>query len=51
MMFLSGMAYSIYEVVRVTCQSRSWFAYTPRETVRQQTNYETDKQRKRLRKC
>ena len=51
-MFLSGMAFSIYEVIRVTCQSRSWFVYTPRETGRKHTNYRTEKPNgKRLRKC
>ena len=44
------MAFSIYEVIRVTCQSRSWFVYIPREIGRKQTNYPTDKPRKRLRK-
>ena len=44
------MAFSIYEVIRVTCQSRSWFVYIPREIERKQTNYPTDKPRKRLRK-
>ena len=32
---LSGMAFSIYEVlevVRVPCQSRSWFVFMPRTT-------------------
>ena len=40
------MAFSIYEVVRVTCQSRSWFVYTLREKGRKQTNYRTGKPRK-----
>ena len=30
--FLSCMAFSIYEVVRVACQSRSWFVCASRET-------------------
>ena len=30
------MAFSIYEVIRVTCQSRSWFVYIPREIGRKQ---------------
>ena len=30
--FLSCMAFSVYEVVRVACQSRSWFVYASRET-------------------
>ena len=25
--FLSCMAFSVYEVVRVACQSRGWFVY------------------------
>ena len=30
---LSSMAFSVYEVVRVACPSRSWFVlYTPEET-------------------
>ena len=41
------MAFSIYEAIRVTCQSRSWFVYIPREIGRKQTNYRTDKPRKR----
>ena len=31
--FLSGMAFSIFQVVRVACQSCSWFVYTPRESI------------------
>ena len=31
--FLSGMAYSIYQVVRVACQSCSWSVYTPTEST------------------
>ena len=31
--FLSGMAFSIFQVVRVTCQSCSWFVYTTRESI------------------
>ena len=27
--FLSCMAFSVYEVIRVACQSRSWFVYSP----------------------
>ena len=27
--FLSGVAFSIYEVVQVACLSRSWFIYAP----------------------
>ena len=27
--FLSGVAFSIYEVVHVACQSRGWFIYAP----------------------
>ena len=31
--FLSGITFSIYKVVRVACQSCSWFVYTPRESI------------------
>ena len=34
--FLSGTAFNIYEVVRVACQSRSWFVYPPREGCNQE---------------
>ena len=27
--FLSCMAFSVYEVIRVACLSRSWFGYSP----------------------
>ena len=30
--FLSGMTFSICKVVRMACQSCSWFVYAPRET-------------------
>ena len=47
------MPFSVYEVVRLSCLSHSWFVYAPRETfltARKQTNYATDKPRERLRK-
>ena len=37
--FLSGMAFNIYEVVNsrsLSCQSRSWFVYPPREGCNQE---------------
>ena len=33
--FLSCMAFSVYEVIRVACQSRSWFVYSPRTGTNQ----------------
>ena len=37
--FLSCMAFSVYEVVGVACQSRSWFVlYTPKPTTRLTTD-------------
>ena len=53
--FLSCMAFSVYEVVRVACLSRSWFVYVRNGllqrflTGREQTNYATDKPREWLR--
>ena len=38
--FLSYLAFSVNEVVRVACLSRSWFVYIP-----QGDNYATDKPR------
>ena len=29
---LSCMAFSVYEVIRVSCLSRSWFVYVTRQT-------------------
>ena len=52
--FLSCMPFSVYEVVRVSCLSRSQFVYAPRETfltARKQTNHGTDKPHKQLRQC
>ena len=54
--FFSCMAFSIYQVVRVACQSRSWFKKQSRRCqsrswFKKQTNYASDKQRERLRKC
>ena len=44
--FLSCMAFSVYEVVRVACQSRSCFVlYAPKPTTRL-----LNKRRERLRK-
>ena len=33
--FLSFMAFSAYEVIRVACLSRSWFVYAPWEPLEQ----------------
>ena len=50
--FLSCLAFSIYEVVRVACPSRSWLVYVRNGllerflTGREQKNYATDKPRK-----
>ena len=44
--FLSCMAFTVYEIVRVACQSRSWFVYA---AGCKQTNYATDKRRLRKR--
>ena len=52
--FLSCLAFSIYEVVRVACLSRTWFAHARflLGCIKQSyTNYVTDKPCKRLRKC
>ena len=47
--FLSRMAFSVYEVVRVACQSHGWFVYAPFLLGRiKQTNYATGKPRERL---
>ena len=54
--FLSCMAFSVYEVIRVAWLSRSWFVYERNGlqqrilTGREQTNYATDKPREWLRK-
>ena len=52
--FLSCLAFSIYEVVRVACLSCTWFAHAPflLGCIKQSyTNYATNKPCKRLRKC
>ena len=43
--FLSWMAFSIYEVVRVACLSRGWLHGANKQTTRR-----ADKPRERLRK-
>ena len=45
--FLFRTAFGVYEVVHVACLSHGWFAYV---LLRKQTNYVTEKPRKRLRK-
>ena len=47
--FLSCMAFIVYEVIRVACLSRGWFAYAtfPLGHLKQ-TNYVTDKPCKQL---
>ena len=45
--FLFCTAFSVYEVVHVACLSHCWFAYV---LLSKQTNYVTEKPRKRLRK-
>lgn len=51
--FLSCLAFSIYEVIRVACLWRTWFAHAPflLGCIKQSyTNHATDKPCKRLRK-
>ena len=40
--FLSGMAFSVYEVVPVACQSRIWFCLSPTSATTRQTSYAND---------
>ena len=47
--FLSRIAFKVYEVVRVACQSHSWFVLHPPGLIKE-TDYAADKRLERLRK-
>ena len=46
--FLSYMAFSVYEVIRVSCLSRSWFVYGPHVVCFVYTNQLRDREDTRM---